>query len=258
MLDTAIAVLKERPRAVLAITATFIVPVQVLAAYLQRDAIADFAQFNVLSDPSLASDSQGTSLGASLVALYGPTLALPFVAGALARLVTAWYAGGDVTTGEALRSSARRWWAIVVVWFITHVAETVAAVFAFVPIFLLWALWQATVPIIVVEGLGPFAALKRAGRLAGRRYGQMLVAVLAAFWVAYALDASLPVLPQIIGFALGDDFGWLFFAIGNSIAGLVTAAFLAGFAVFVYLDLRVRVEGLDLQLAADRHFARAA
>jgi hypothetical protein len=61
--------------------------------------------------------------------------------------------------------------------------------------------------------------------------------------------------PSLLGLAVGLDIGWIFLAVGNSLAGLVTTAFLASFAVFVYLDLRIRVEGLDLQIAADRAFA---
>ncbi|MCB1006304.1 MAG: hypothetical protein KDB35_19125, partial [Acidimicrobiales bacterium] len=84
-----------------------------------------------------------------------------------------------------------------------------------------------------------------------------VLAVLAAGFVHYVLNVMLPLVFQLVATALGDSGGWVVLAIGTSATGLVTTAFLAGFAVALYLDLRVRSEGLDLQLEADQHFAGA-
>lgn len=252
--------MKERPRAVLGVTALFVLPTQLLASFVQRDLVATASFTEIFNDPSLAgSSSTGSSANAGVVFLVGllPSMALPFIAGALGRLAAAWRAGGDMATGAALRAAGRKWWVLLVAWLLTHLAEG-AAVLAFVfPALLLMALWQAAAPAIVVEDLGPIQGLRRSGRLAGTRFWPTVLAVLAAWFVHYVLSAMLPLVFQLVGLALGSSGGWVVLAIGTTVTSLVTTAFLAAFAVELYLDLRVRSEGLDLQLEADQHFAGA-
>jgi hypothetical protein len=57
-------------------------------------------------------------------------------------------------------------------------------------------------------------------------------------------------LPTTISLALGDDLGWVLLAVGGSLVGILTTALQAGTATLIYLDLRVRTEGLDIEVAA--------
>lgn len=260
LLDASIGVLKARPRTVLAITAVFVLPTQLAAAFVQRDLLASTSFTEIFNDPSLAGSTTGSSANTGVVFLVGllPSMVLPFVAGALGRLVAAWRAGGDLTTGAALRAAGRKWWVLLVAWLLTHLAEVVAMIAFVVPALLLMALWQVAAPVIVVEDLGPIAGLRRSGRLAATRFWSVVLAVLGAGFVHYVLEATLPLVTQLVASALGNDGGWVVLAVGNILSSLVTTAFLASFAVVLYLDLRVRGEGLDLQLEADRHFSGAA
>jgi len=258
LLDASIGVMKARPRAVLGITAVFVVPTQLVGAFVQRDLLGATSFTDIINDPSLAGGSTAgqTSTGTVvvLIAALLPSMVLPFVAGALGRLVAAWRVGGDMTAGAALRAAGRKWWVLLIAWFLTHVAEGFAALAFLFPAVMLMALWQVAAPAIVVEDLGPIAGLRRSARLAGSRFWQVVLAVLAAGFVHYVLNLMLPLLPQLLGQFLGPDTGWIPLAIGNSLTSIVTTAFLAAFAVVLYLDLRVRSEGLDLQVEADRCF----
>lgn len=261
LLDAGITVLKTRPRTVLTITAAFVLPAQLAVAVVQRDVLSSTSFTEIFNDPSLAgSSTSGSNTNPGLVLLVGllPSLLLPFVAGALGRLVAAWRAGGDMSAGAALRAAGRKWWVLLVAWLLTHLAEGVAMVAFFIPAILLMALWQVAAPAIVVEDLGPIAGLRRSGRLAMTNFWPVVLAVLGAGFVHYVLDAMLPLLTQLIGTAMGADGGWIVLSIGNLLTSLITTAFLAAFSVVLYLDLRVRSEGLDLQLEADRHFSGAA
>lgn len=258
LLDAAVSVLKARPRAVLAITAVFVIPTQLASAFVQRGLLSDTSLTQLLNDPSLAGGATGQrSSGSGIVFLVAllPSMVLPFVAGALARLVAAWRAGGDVTTREALRAAGRKWWVLLIAWFLSHVAEGLGLIALLVPALLLMALFQVAAPAIVLEDLGPVEGLRRSAGLVAPRFGPVVLAVLAATFVQYVLSLMLPLLPQLLAQALGSDLGWIPLAIGNSLTSLITTSFLAGFAVVLYLDLRVRTEGLDLQLDADEHFA---
>ncbi|MCB1015912.1 MAG: hypothetical protein KDB10_12470 [Acidimicrobiales bacterium] len=256
LLDAAMGLLKERPRAVLTVTAVFVLPTQLLAAFVQRDVLSSASFSEIFNDPTLAG-STTSSANTGLVFLAGllPSMVLPFVAGALGRLVAAWQAGGEVSTGAALGAAGRKWWALLLAWLLTHLAEGVALLAFLFPAVLLMALWQVAAPAIVVEDLGPIRGLRRSQRLAGTRFWPVVLAVLAAGFVHYVLNAMLPFVFQLVAQALGADGGWIVLGVGGAVTNLVTTAFLAGFAVVLYLDLRVRSEGLDLQLEADRHFA---
>ena len=257
LLDASFSILKACPRAVLGITAVFVLPAQLLGAFLQRDLLAAASFGEIFDDPSLAGGGTSSGSNTVLVLLVGllPSMLLPFVAGALGRLVAAWRAGGDMTAGAALRAAGRKWWVLLVAWLLSHLAEGLAMIAFVVPALLLMALWQVAAPAIVVEDLGPLKGLRRSTRLVGTRFWPTVLAVLAAGFVHYVLNAMLPLVFQLLATTLGESGGWIVLAIGTTATSLVTTAFLAGFAVALYLDLRVRSEGLDLQLEADQHFA---
>ena len=257
LLDASFSIMKARPRAVFGITAVFVLPVELLAAFLQRDVLATASFNEILNDPSLAGGTTTSASDTMLVFFVGllPSMLLPFIAGAIGRLVAAWRAGGDIAPGAALRAAGRKWWVLLIAWLLTHLAEGLAMIAFLLPALLLMALWQVAAPAIVVEDLGPLQGLRRSGRLAGTRFWPTVLAVLAAGFVHYVLNAMLPLVFQMVAIGLGDSGGWVVLAVGTTATTLVTTAFLAGFAVALYLDLRVRSEGLDLQLEADRHFA---
>jgi len=259
VLDGAVAIIKADPRTVLLISALFVVPVQVVVAYLQRDALGGLGFAEITSDPSLAgtagnSDSSG---GATLVAFVGGSLALNLVAAAIARLVSGWYAGAPPTTGQALARTARRAPVLVLVWAVVHAAELVGAVLLFLPALGVMTIFVVTAPVVGVEDVGPFAALARSARLVGRRFWQVLGTALLIGVVGTVLTQTLgllPTLPVLFGF----EAAWVVVAIGGSAVSLFTTAYVAAATVLLYLDLRVRVEGLDIELRALDVLDRAA
>ena len=74
--------------------------------------------------------------------------------------------------------------------------------------------------------------------------------MLGAGFVHYVLSAMLPLLTQLIGTAMGQTAAGSILSIGNLLEP-GHHRLLAAFAVELYLDLRVRSEGL-IQLEADR------
>ena len=55
----------------------------------------------------------------------------------------------------------------------------------------------------------------------------------------------------------GRAYRWplLLLAVGGSVVGILTTTLQAGTATLIYLDLRVRTEGLDIEVAAAAQFA---
>src|SRR3546814_12259793 len=89
ILDGAFSILKAAPATIVAFTAVFAVPVQVLAAWLQRDVLggSSFIELLAESDSSLStiesSGGDGQEVRATILLLFGPSLALVFVAAGL-------------------------------------------------------------------------------------------------------------------------------------------------------------------------------
>lgn len=119
----------------------------------------------------------------------------------------------------------------------------------------IWVRLYYAMPLVVLERLGPFQAIARSWRLSQRAwwrtFGYWLLALLIVFVVNMIL--GLP-----FGFVLGfavlpfGDYGVVLSAVISYVITVLvyalTQPFLAGVNTLLYLDLRMRREGLDLQL----------
>jgi hypothetical protein len=115
-------------------------------------------------------------------------------------------------------------------------------------------LFSVITPAVVLERRGPVAAIARSARLVRRRYWPtvgrvLLVGVLVAIvgWLLALLALPADLLPGGVGF----------FAAGT-LAKIVALPLMPTALTLVYLDLRVRTEGLDLSVALDEGGADGA
>jgi hypothetical protein len=73
--------------------------------------------------------------------------------------------------------------------------------------------------------------------------------------VATLFGYALGIVPTVLSLLVGTDgFGWLLTAAAGVLTSLITMPVVAGTTVLIYLDLRVRTEGLDLELEAAEAF----
>lgn len=260
LLDGGFAFLKSRPRAAIGMAALFVVPLQLLIAWLQRDVLGGGAFVDAFSDPtgsSLFAEDQDAGIE-TLLALLAPSLVLSFLAGAFVLMVMAEQAGEQLAPAVALRTALGRGWALVVAWVLVHVLEALAAVALVLPAFAVMAVYLVTAPVVVAERLGPVAAMRRSWRLCRRRFWLVLSVGVLSGLIASAVEWVLGILPTIAADELGGTIGWVLLAVGQSLASLVALPVVAATTVLVYVDLRLRLEGLDLELDAARAFPDAA
>lgn len=255
ILDGGFAVLKARPRRILAIAAAFVVPTHLLAAYLQRDAMGAYGIGDLFTDdPTIfnepAGSDPGTDVLVGLMYTVIPAVALVCVAAALGHLVTQWAMGRDAPAGEMLRVVARRWWPLLGSFVLVKLAEGLGLLGCYVGVFFVMALFVPVAPIVGVEGCGPFEALRRSVRLTRARYFPTLGIALLMGIVATLLSTALAALPQGLAGWIGYRDGWPLLALGSILAEVIVLPFVAAATVLLYLDLRVRLEGLDIEMAA--------
>src|SRR4051794_32062890 len=127
VLDGGIMIIKSAPRNVFVIAATFVIPIELISAWINRDSLADRGIAGLVSSVTSSDSSDSGITGATILTFILSGLALALVSGAIARLVTSWYADDSASTRDALAASVRRAPALIVAWFFVHVVEIVSA-----------------------------------------------------------------------------------------------------------------------------------
>jgi hypothetical protein len=152
----------------------------------------------------------------------------------------------------------RRWWALLGSFVVVHLAEIAGGFACYIGTLFVLPLFVPVAPIIGTEGASVGEALRRSVRLVRARYFPVMgVAVLMGV-VSALLGLALASLPQAIAVSLDTESAWPLVALGNIVSQVVTTPFVAAATVLLYLDLRVRTEGLDIELAAREVLDRAA
>ncbi len=250
LLDGAFAIVKRRPRDVLTIAALLVIPIEVLSAVLLRDVLGE-SGLTGLDDPTTAfSTEDGEVVGASaaLTSLAIGTLSLALLAGALGVLVDGWYRGRYVSGVEAVGVALRRSWALVLGTILVHVLEGIGLFGLGIGAYVVMALCHVVSPAVTVESLGPLAAIRRSMQLTSRRFLAALAVPGLVGVVGLLVGFGFQVVPEVATVAVPSDWHWLIRSIGQIGSQLVIVPFTAGVAVLFHLDLRIRVEALDIEL----------
>ncbi len=250
-LDGGYDAVRARPRELLLLAAVFVVPVQLVVAFLNREALADGG--NLLDEAVFHTGATGAPDSSALgpiLGVGGSWLAHTLAAAAITYTIAAWYTGRQPSVREALGQVRRRWVPLVGAWALVHALELVAVVGLVVGSAFVMALLLPTVPAMVVEDLGPVRGVRRAARLTRPRYAYVLAIGLVSGALAWVIGHALGAVPQLVGVAIGPDVGWVLLGLGSIVADVVMISVSASTTVLVYLDLRIRQEGLDLEWAA--------
>jgi hypothetical protein len=174
--------------------------------------------------------SVGAALGAGLRA--SPRLLLMAVIALLVFSVT-W------VVLSIVMAVASQWWAILV--------GVLVGLFAS---FYLAASWMVSPAVLVIEGTGPIAALARSWRLsAGGRW--RILGLILLLVILQVVVSSLLSLILIASLVTDRTVQLIVQQAVNLLATIAWAPVYWGTFAVLYYDLRVRKEGLDLQLAAE-------
>jgi hypothetical protein len=123
-----------------------------------------------------------------------------------------------------------------------------------------WTMFSMSAATVVLERLGPGQALARSWRLVRRSFWRVFGILLLAGLIVFVASSVLRIPFTVISAAFTSSSGPLaqairpsvaslvIGAIGGIIAGAITQPIWAGVTVLLYVDLRMRREGLDLVL----------
>jgi len=285
-LDAGFRIFLGRFKALVIVIGITALPALLLSAVLQisvpESEAANFGSPG--GDPTQELDFTGNEI-ATIVAVTVAGFALTWLAGligtaAATRIVSGAYVGAEVDWRESLAIAFSRLGAVlgasllVGLLFVAPFVVLIPAVLlgfaaggsalavlgivgaslaALMLVAYLWVKTSLAIPALMVEGLGPIAAITRSWNLTTGR-----------FWPVFGTLALASILVGIAGGVLVGGVGLMgafvesnvVLALLNLIFGLVASAVTTPLSVAVglviYFDLRIRKEGFDLQLLADR------
>jgi Membrane domain of glycerophosphoryl diester phosphodiesterase len=201
-----------------------------------------------------AQQQEYTSSPLYLLSFPIAALLLPFSVGALYRAATSLAAGNVETIGSVLAGTARRYFAV---WGIVILAVLVGiGMIAIVTIpVVLWVLirWSVALPALFAEGIGPVKALGRSWNLVRDNWWRTLGILIIVTIMVSLIQTALTFLFDGVGAlvpGLSDDLRAGLLTTLSTLVDALVGAITPIAITLLYLDLRVRKEGLDLDQLA--------
>jgi len=256
LLDAGFEVVRFRFFTVIAVVLVIQLPLVVLPSLVSTFAALDRARQFVepQSEPIAAGgfNLYATDVGVwGWVTVVGGLLSVALAGVALTHLLTSWSVGRDPGVGETLGVVARRLPVVLAAWLMAIPIRVLGAAVCGVGLLFAVAWLFVVSPVIASEPVGPWRAIKRSFHLTGRRLGPVLGLVCMVAIVAGILEAVVDGIAAAV--SAGEDVSTLvvlLVTIGSLLVTLGLTALHGAWSALAYLDLRVRVEGLDLLLAA--------
>jgi len=271
-IDGAAHILQRRARAVLVGSALFMVPM--VALNLLLSALA-FDRFDSIDGLFGDRGYVGIEAGFVFLALSLQSFSAHLIGAYTAVYLVRYQMGGEPTIRQCAWAVVRRlplllvtwllthWWAMLLAWWIVSVGPSVVvALVWFLPVVtsLLSTCTLLVTPVMMGEKMG-LRCIGRAWRLVRPRFGAAFGFVWACGVLAgllFVFIAFLPSLAETTGLVTFGSYTWLVQGVTSQLALLVAVPFSAIATASLYLQIRVHAEGLDIVLAADKAFGKAA
>ena len=284
ILDGAFASIRRNPKTILGLAAVVMTISAVISAVITRT-LLNLGSLNLPTPGQQLTSAQATHLVGRIVAVALPVFGLSILltiivqailAGLLAPIIARGVAGQQISAAEAWRIARPRLPSLLlatllvllaglgpvlvvgVIAGIALLAGAPAAAYGGVALLGLAALvltiWLSTMlslvtPVVVLENERPIRALTRSWGLVRRSFWRVFgITLLAGIIVAIAggiLQLPFTFFGAVLGGGIG---GTVILVIGAIAAGTVTRPITAGVTVLLYVDMRMRKEGLDLAL----------
>lgn len=254
ILDVAFKIYSRHAVQLFKIVLFVVLPIQALGAVIlistvdDPDAVTGFGEIDTKGN-----DLEGALAGTLVTNLLG-ALAVLLATAACVKAVADAYLDRPPDWRASLRSAGGRFGSLL--WLsLLYVLLLIPAFLALI----IPGIWLAVAcilayPVLMLEGKRGRKALERSFRLVRGRwwptFGAVVVAYLLAA-VAQALVVAVMAAVLLVGAEDSVVGTVLVSGAANTIAGVITTPLQAAVVVLIYFDLRVRKEGLDIQLLAE-------
>ncbi len=253
ILDGAFGVVREHPKVTIGLSAIVVSITQLLSfAVAAWGSLArqGYGESDVFNGGATALNLLTTILGA---------IGLMILAGMLTSVMGDAVLGRPTSIGETWARVRPRFWPLLGAGIVGGLVPFLGLVACIIPGVFLWGAWSFMTPAVVLERVGVGQSIRRSYRLAVPDWWRVF-GIRALAWIIAAFIRSVVTVPATL-LALGSliasdgDPGSLgivplaVITLGAIIAGTITAPFTAGVDALLYIDRRIRAEGLDVTLA---------
>ncbi|HUF82956.1 MAG TPA: hypothetical protein VMQ81_00025 [Acidimicrobiia bacterium] len=256
ILDAGIKITTKRFWALAKLVAVVTVPIQVVSAFVSLSTLDEDAIDATTATSNQIDSEFWTQLAGNFVVSLLGLLATLVALAACTRIVAGAYFGEEPDWVGSLRYAGRRLHSLLWVGFLYGLMVAIGTLGCFIPGIWLAVAYSLAIPALLIEDSRGWKALVRSFRLVRGRWWPTFGVLILGYLLITIVQTmiSLPVLGLLL--AGGDDPNVAVFIVGSTITGTIstvlTTPFLVAMLVVIYVDLRVRKEGLDLQLMAQR------
>jgi uncharacterized membrane protein len=259
VLDVAIKIYWRHASTLLFLVFLVVAPAQFFVSLIYVSAIPDYDR-SIFEQPSAPIEEFEVrefwiAVAAFLVGVLVGFLATTIATAACFKAVADAYLGESPRWRTSLGFAVRRLHSIVWVTLLGAVLTLLGFVLLVVPGIWLWAAFAVAVPALLTEGVKGRRALGRSRRLVRGRWwpvfgililGYLLTGIVIGVITGLLETTLLTDVAKSAAAVVALD------AVANTIATTLTTPFVAALVTVIYFDLRVRKEGFDLQLLAER------
>jgi MFS family permease len=253
ILDAGIKLFMRHWRTLVLCVACLILPIQIVSVLITASIAPE--QFDLTSSES------GVEPGEEAAFIVGQLIVLLLtVVGALLATAACFNAVADAYLGtepdwrRSLRFGARRLWALIGLAIVGVLMLVVAFLLLIVPGIWLAVAMSVAVPALLLERIGPLRSIRRSLGLVRGRWWPTAGALVVGYLMIAILGAIVQYAVLIIPSLLTDGntlVSALAAVVGGTLGAAITTPYSAAVVTLLYFDLRVRKEGLDLQLIAE-------
>lgn len=268
IIDAALKVYRRNVLTLWKIIAVVVVPVNLIGAVVLLSVLpSDFFEPGFATSPSLTTEEQWSLIAGTVVVGLISVVTVIAATAACLKVVSDTYMGESSDAGSSLAFATKRLHSLVWVLFLTvlivfaiGVVAVVTGLFLgplaivfIVPVIWLYIAWSFATPALLVEDTRGRAALGRSFNLVRGRWWPVFGTLLLGFLIAGLVGAGIEaILTPIVSGTDSLTTAVLLDAVVRSISAIVTTPFSAALIGIIYFDLRVRKEGFDVQLLAQR------
>ena len=258
ILDRALKIVWRNAKTLAAVVVFVILPIQIVSTLVTVSAAPDrlnTSPFATQTTTTTANINFGAYAAAAIIAGILGWLGSTLASGACFRAIASAYLGESTDARGSLSFAFHRLPSILWVSLLAGLAAFGGAILCIIPGIYWGVAFSLGVPVLMSEGRKGTEALGRSRALV-KGFWWRVFAVVA---LGYLLSGILGTL--ISGLVLGltsisagstSIAAIVVSIIGGTVSKLVTTPFVAAFITVLYFDLRVRKEGFDLQLLAER------
>ena len=256
IIDVAIKVYRARFGVLVKSVGIVLAPVFILSALIRISFPASDDLFEATqpgATPDFDIDVLWPFIAGTVLIVVLAYLASQIATGACFKAISGAYLDEEAGWQESLRFARSKLGSLIWLSFLTGLGVIVGLVLCLAPGIYLWIAWTVAAPVLLLEDVRGWKAMKRSRELVkGRFWSTFAVVLLVAILTGIVQAVFVGILAGVVSVSGNEVALAIADALGQTASGVLITPLSAAVLTVLYFDLRVRKEGFDLELLSRR------